>query len=360
MAITDLKTFIARWLRDFNQPFFQNLEGFADAPVTQKDSRDETFDILKGIAIILVIVGHTDFGPFRAFIYSFHMPLFFFIAGYFLKKRPLQTELCLSAKRLLIPYLFTAFWFCIAATYVDPSRLQDVIVVCLLGFRAQYVPDWINGHIGILWFFWALFWARLIVSVLTQRIKSNAWLGIIFFVLALLGMFLNRRIFVPFCIPQGMCAAGFLFVGHLIKKYNVIGSSISAQIFPLLVIIWAYNWNNGGVDMYNCIFRSGYILDLMGAVAAFIALHTIVKQCHNKKSILWNSFHLFGRCSIIIYSVHSVEYSVAKWKIVANHIHIPLDYTTLFCISARIAIVFLISFLLLKTSPIRKHIFQIK
>ena len=358
MTASNIKKIFSSQICDLKRPVL--LEQSQEAASLQGDERDETFDILKGIAIILVLIGHTDFGPFRAFIYSFHMPLFFFIAGYFLKKRPLQTEIYLSAKRLLIPYLFTAFWFCIAAICVAPSRMYSVIVVCLLGFRAQYVPDWINGHIGILWFFWALFWAKIIVSVLVQKIKSETWLGIIFFVFALLGMFLNKRVFVPFCIPQGMCAAGFLFVGYLIKKYNVLGSVISAQIFPLLAIIWAYNWNKGGIDMYNNIFRSGYIFDLMGAAAAFIALHTIVKQCHNKKSILWNSFHLFGRYSIIIYSVHSVEYSVAKWKIVANHIHIPLDYTTLFCISARIAIVFLISFLLLKTSPIRKHIFQIK
>lgn len=359
MTAHNLKKTFSNWISELKRPI--HLKQRQEMAATPHDGeRDETFDVLKGIAIILVIVGHTDFGPFRAFIYSFHMPLFFFIAGYFLKKRPLQTELCLSAKRLLIPYLFTAFWFCIAATYVDPSRLQDVIVVCLLGFRAQYVPDWINGHIGILWFFWALFWAKIIVSVLVHKIKSETWLGIIFFVFALLGIFLNKRVFVPFCIPQGMCAAGFLFVGYLIKKYNVLGSVISAQIFPLLTIIWAYNWNNGGVDMYNCIFRSGYILDLMGAVAAFIALHTIVKQSLNSKSFLWNSIRFWGRYSIIIYSVHSVEYSVAKWKTIAYQFHIPLDYISLFSFSARMALVFIISYLFIKIAPIRKQIFQIK
>ena len=331
-----------------------------DANCANTDTRETAFDVLKGIAITLVLIGHTDFGPFRAFIYSFHMPLFFFIAGFFLKKRPLQTEICLSAKRLLIPYLFTAFWFCIAATCVDSSRLHNVMVVCLLGFRAQYTPDWIHEHIGIMWFFWALFWARIITSTLIQKIKSETWLSLIFFVLALLGMFLNKRVFVPFCIPQGMCAAGFLFVGYLIKKYNVLGNVISAQIFPLLAIIWAYNWNRGGIDMYNCIFRSGYIFDLMGAVVAFIALYTIVKQCYSSKSFLWNSIRFWGRYSIVIYSIHSVEYSAAKWKIVANYIHIPLDYITPFCISARMTTVILISFLFFKITPIRKHIFQIK
>ena len=36
------------------------------------------FDILKGIGILLVLLGHTDIvGIPKTFIYGFHMPLFF-------------------------------------------------------------------------------------------------------------------------------------------------------------------------------------------------------------------------------------------------------------------------------------------
>lgn len=48
--------------------------------------------IAKGLGIILVVIGHyyPSYSPdywvgFRSFIYSFHMPLFFMIAGYFAK-----------------------------------------------------------------------------------------------------------------------------------------------------------------------------------------------------------------------------------------------------------------------------------
>ena len=37
---------------------------------------------LKGWAIILVVLGHTGIGEIVRVIYSFHMALFFFIAGY--------------------------------------------------------------------------------------------------------------------------------------------------------------------------------------------------------------------------------------------------------------------------------------
>lgn len=45
--------------------------------------RLDWIDIAKGIAIILVIVGHTvpNPSPLRHAIFSFHMPVFFILAG---------------------------------------------------------------------------------------------------------------------------------------------------------------------------------------------------------------------------------------------------------------------------------------
>ena len=52
------------------------------------NERNEIIDIMKGIGIIAVIIGHmwnVPEVPYRNFIFSFHMPLFFLIAGYFYK-----------------------------------------------------------------------------------------------------------------------------------------------------------------------------------------------------------------------------------------------------------------------------------
>ena len=59
--------------------------------------RDSSFDIMKGIAILLVVLGHSvpdqasasgiasyPFYLLRPLISCFQMPVFFFVAGYFL------------------------------------------------------------------------------------------------------------------------------------------------------------------------------------------------------------------------------------------------------------------------------------
>ena len=51
-------------------------------------SRNVTIDALKGLGILLMIIGHSNL-PFnlRGLIFVFHMPLFFIVSGYLYKVR---------------------------------------------------------------------------------------------------------------------------------------------------------------------------------------------------------------------------------------------------------------------------------
>lgn len=70
--------------------------------------RIEYIDILKGIGIILVVLGHvTQNKPLFQFIYAFHMPLFFFVAGLFLRNK--FGFIKSHARSLMIPYFSFGF-----------------------------------------------------------------------------------------------------------------------------------------------------------------------------------------------------------------------------------------------------------
>lgn len=60
--------------------------------VTNRQTRIEWIDIVKGIGLLCVILGHLS-APnqiARILVYSFHMPLFFFISGYLYKSKDLK------------------------------------------------------------------------------------------------------------------------------------------------------------------------------------------------------------------------------------------------------------------------------
>ena len=76
--------------------------------------RIEYLDIAKGIGILLVVLGHNDFEVISLFmqrlIYSFHMPLFFFLSGYFINTAvPFFDFFKKRFHALIKPYLFTIF-----------------------------------------------------------------------------------------------------------------------------------------------------------------------------------------------------------------------------------------------------------
>lgn len=50
--------------------------------------RERALDVIKGVGILLVVVGHTSCPDvLKTWIYSFHMPLFFMVAGYLFNER---------------------------------------------------------------------------------------------------------------------------------------------------------------------------------------------------------------------------------------------------------------------------------
>ena len=70
-------------------------------------------DIAKGIGIILVFLGHFDIpNILRVEIYTFHIPLFFFLSGVvFNSDKPIKRFLGDEAKRMIVPYYCWAFFY---------------------------------------------------------------------------------------------------------------------------------------------------------------------------------------------------------------------------------------------------------
>lgn len=74
--------------------------------------RRTEFDILKGIGILLVMIGHAipQTGFAHNLIYNSHMPLFFFASGIFFREKPLKEGVLKDVKTLMIPWVtFSTF-----------------------------------------------------------------------------------------------------------------------------------------------------------------------------------------------------------------------------------------------------------
>lgn len=71
--------------------------------------REEWMDTLRFLGIFAIYLGHTSGGGrLGSFVYLYHVPLFFFISGYFSYQynTSILNAVALRARRLLVPYVF--------------------------------------------------------------------------------------------------------------------------------------------------------------------------------------------------------------------------------------------------------------
>lgn len=130
--------------------------------------RDLSFDVLKGILILLVVLGHAysyEYGsaacwhthPFN-FIYTFHMPLFIMVSGYFFSsclKRGFLDNLKNKSQRLMLPWfvistITTIVYFTSAAFSESQMGLTEMITKTY----TTYLSLWFLPCIFCLTFFY--------------------------------------------------------------------------------------------------------------------------------------------------------------------------------------------------------------
>lgn len=139
---------------------------------TVNSGRLDYFDIAKGLAMFCVIAGHMGMAQtFNPFAFSFHMPLFFLISGYFYKND--AAKVLRNTKRLLTAYLWTVLAVIILSEVMPLAKValrgDDVISLAkvaghwalagLYGSGAR--GDCLGMHlpaIGAVWFLLALAW----------------------------------------------------------------------------------------------------------------------------------------------------------------------------------------------------------
>ena len=221
----------------------------------KKTGRIGWIDCAKGIAICLVVIGHTvartgDCCPdnlVRGVIFSFHMPLFFVFSGMIMKLSQSREELLKrmekSAWKLLAPavVLFLALRMYSLLLY---GRGEGVS-------KHQYLADTINAliyssgvdvmnlqipAIGGLWFLVALFFGKSIFDYLHFRLNNSTFV-IVCIGLSIIGVGLGSIQWLPFSGDISLAVLAFFLFGYWMRDLDISRHSIRRAAAALL--IWA-------------------------------------------------------------------------------------------------------------------------
>lgn len=305
--------------------------------ITQK-FRDQQLDIAKGIAIILVVIGHviqsrfTNFDEQLSFrvIYSFHMPLFIFLSGavaslWFEPKdialpfkslaSLLKRRISNSALRLLIPF---SSWAIINNLYYRPE----------LGIFQGLIATFRRPDTG-LWFLLCIFYCvvlfslfQLLLAGLQVALKDSAlgkkifWLDGRYELLLMGFLWLVIKQHSPHGAGLGMLKSYFLYYLLGIGFYKYFSSFFSRnwRILSYLVfisLVWLWSRVTPGnllVDIESS-WWSGlamYCYAPLVAISGIFVAWDICNHLFNSKIKWLNTFLAYcGKLSLGIYAVHA-------------------------------------------------------
>ncbi len=277
-------------------------------------------DAIKGIGILLVVLGHVIKGletsgilrrtPFVAFldewIYSFHMPLFFFVAGLFLANR---------AKRGSRTYLVG-----LLATLVYPYFVWSILQTLMQSSLASYSNS--SGYIRELW--------RIVYQPIMQF-----WFIYVLLIIYLIYFLLTKLRFGPWSILSAFIAWhassswlpvvdwGPLLLAQYNGVYVALGAAVygpSFQQFPARLsarsaaLLACLGYGMVGLLVYGELQScpAAALLAAFSGIVATMALAALLERLD------WFGFvNLWGRLSLEIYLAHTI--ASAGIRIVLAH-----------------------------------------
>ena len=250
--------------------------------------RNIVYDLMKGLALILMMLCHlvyTD-GPVKQFIYSFHMPLFFILAGALAKDiaqiQSFKQYTIKNAKRLLLPYVITMLMLC-AWGGIQAYAKHDIffflrhLFSMLTASADAWHSQWGLIYAGPMWFLIALFCVREIFFGLQYMCARMAKYGDecvlgISIVLSFLSVIIHPYLpSLPFCIMQAFTSLAFYAIGWYVHKHPM-----PWWVYVMCVIVWPVAIYYGNVELESA-YLAYYPLSFIGACGGTYVIYLLCK-----------------------------------------------------------------------------------
>lgn len=282
-------------------------------------NRIDYLDVARGIAIILMIIGHVVTpGWKRTIIFSFHMPLFIIISGMFFKTgNSLKYELLNLFKKLIMPYILTIIITYILKYFIY-NQTTDFLnifkqIIFAYSNRKTFFTD-ING-VGVLWFIPFLVICKIMYYWIEKFSRKNEVLtGFICTTFTVIGIYLSKiEIFLPWSFDVALASMLFFYIGYLLKEYNLLEKILSDyKVFICIIILYIVGIKFGYIELAIRSYPYGlicYITAVCGTIIVFQISKIIEKfSKYIKRVLCW-----YGKNSMYILCVHCLEWNIIQY-----------------------------------------------
>lgn len=272
------------------------------------NNRLEWLDGVKGIAIILVVVGHNIGSNTLIFqyIYGFHMPLFFFLSGYVYNENKYPNLLCLVNQKLrtiLNPYfIFGAISVLMYSIYINND--MAVLRTFMIANRAEMSLVPFNTP---LWFLPCLFIIVILYYFVKKYIHNVYILLLLLFLLSYFGFHTIQAPILPWTMDSALYYMLYYGIGHTIRSRKLLESNhLKGQVSRIIFIIsclihCAQLLISNEMSGLPLFFDYGYSIIL--ALSGIVVYCFIGMKLQHFKTIK-QIFAFLGQNSLVILALH--------------------------------------------------------
>jgi len=315
------------------------------------NTRLQHIDIAKGIGILLVVFGHNSIvinqkGELFNIIFSFHLPLFFFLSGLFFNAEGKLTELMLSKFDSMIKPYFTTLM--IGYVIFQNDSIINYLAGVIYSTGATIPSVWVS-----LWFLTHL-WAVSVFSWLFIKVTKLSSMKMIFqsfllLFLLVIGFIIHSAFWqipintygitaellgdefllpgLPFSIDIIFISGFFFLLGFLLKQ-EVLDFKIQAKyfLFRLVLFCFCHYYFNYTID-FNFRRYDNLIISSLEAISG-IYIVLFLSRLISEYKVIKEIFAYIGSGSLFILIFHKLFQNRAS-SFFTNHY--DTNYFTEFC-----------------------------
>ncbi len=293
-----------------------------------QSGRIEYFDLARGLCMIAIVLGHLQIEQINRFVFTFHIPVFFLITGYFLNPGEKVVDMANKKIRTLIrPYftscLMTIIFSFLFNVFVFHKTVNEIIndvlhwvTASLYGSGENIYDPFIVPGIGAIWFLWATMWG-IIVTLLLMKLPRIARFIVIIVLVILAKVSADHIMFLPLSIQPGLIAALYIYAGY--EWRNIKDKSVSMRTWIkvltgiMALLVWAeFILSFRSFWLVTCDIGRG-VQDVIGSFCAS-AMVIAFSFFADKYARRFTGFIRFlGRYSILTLAAHIIELNTFPW-----------------------------------------------
>lgn len=269
-------------------------------------------DTARGIGILFVLLGHILlYEKTNIYIYSFHMPFFFFLSGYlanYEKSITAKEYIAKKIRTLIVPYLFF-----VTAGNMYSCCLRPKFEHKEVDFSNFWSNEFLlNGECGFnapVWFLVTLFIIETTMFIVCNGKSRDMNTLLLFSFIAGL-LFAPTNFDYTFKLNVAIVAAPFFILGNIVKNKNIIQTICDDRVllFKSLIVFAAINYiftiKNDNISFYYNRY-SNVVYMYIAAIAGVMFWCLISYKLNNSRLLEY-----YGENSLVLLSTHYFIYDL--------------------------------------------------